>query len=71
MGILKIMQRGAAEDLLSFKWHLRPKHESGDFVNLVDIVQTAFLQMQKVHACPLFKAVPMLIVDAKWSLQCK
>ena len=64
------MQRGAAEELLSFKWHLRPKHESGDFANLVDIVQAAFLQMQKVHACPLFKAVPMLIVDAKWSLQC-
>ena len=55
-GILKIMQRGAAEDLLSLKWHLRPKHESGDFVNLVDIVQTVVFANAKGPCVPFIQS---------------
>lgn len=50
-------------------WTLRPHHVASDLENILPLVRHAFQTLASAYACWLFRSLPAVIVDGKWSVQ--
>lgn len=68
-GSLRLIGKASLGEIVRVNFLLRPHHLADDFKNLVQIVRQAFQSVVAKHECELFKRIPAVIVDGKWSVQ--